>query len=183
MRVFFFFTFSLLVFSNCQQNSTLPAPLPPFCGAGSFDVNGVTQNTSQYISVGDTCTEAIVQVQNGSYTLFEVYLHNDDLTNYSILIMFSDTGGFVIGQNYVASSSLSPYLVFAYNDLSSGNMIAYNNYDSSMNFSGNIVITNLDTVNNLISGSYQFDGYHSTFPSVSIANGVFTDVRVRFSYP
>ena len=176
----------LFIFSACEkdvaQSSSLPPSTPVFCGTGSFEFNGISQVTDQYLAYADTCSEIQITVLNGVYRSANITLHNAD---FWIQIQLSDTNGIQINQYYNGGINL-PSLSMYCNDYRDGNLISYLNSSNqflSSAFNGYMMITNLDTAMHLMSGNYAFFGHNSTFPVATINNGVFTDIPIRYFYP
>lgn len=147
-----------IAFDDLTAGGTDPNPNPTLTPVFKADFNGATWNATTYAAqVSPNFIQVAGLKSNGE----------------SFLFLVNSTGG--VG-TYPANDNIITYTP-------AGSEYGYwsSNIDDPEENTGSITITNINTVNKTISGTFNFKGYWSdsdvtTIPPVQFTNGVFTNI-------
>ena len=158
------------------------------CGSASFEANGVTRPYNNWDPAIGACSTGIVVQSMGTTMLVEAALHNFGPTtsynngrpDYTLVAGVTDVNNEVTTGTYTADPSVPyPHVAIAYYDYPPGQTIIYYNIIAQTGqTNGTITFTDIDYVNQVVSGTFSGTLYENMqqVDSVVITNGTFQDI-------
>lgn len=144
----------VLIFSTCEENGIFFPETAQNTGSFEVTFDGAVFKTSTVEFITENDNIIITAVNSSSNQTFTLSVNNFDLNNFSFE-----------GQNTVGS----------YVNNNAGLTQDWTTFDET-NSRGSIEFTNIDFVNNTVSGVFNFIGRNASGNSKAFTNGTFTNV-------